>query len=166
MTWTRHWWIQKMLFFHIHQFSIFLPKFQEFYTQECGYPKNACILIIKCAKLLRYQTERPYFVFELDQAVWSAHTFKQCALIKIFCSSFAIVRFIHPSLLSNSYCIIVNSANQTLFCLCLRALPTKIFWNSRNIEKIGSKLKIPRIVSFRVFCVKEILILNRYVRYR
>ena len=130
------------------------------------YPKNAYILIIKCAKLLKYQTERPYFVFELDQAVWSAHTFKQCALIKIFCSSFAIVRFIHPSLLSNSYCIIVNSANQTLFCLCLRALPTKIFWNSRNIEKIGSKLKIPRIVSFRVFCVKEILILNRYVRYR
>ena len=46
--------------------------------------------------------------------------------------------------------VVHDSANQTLFCLCLRALRTKIFWNNRNIEKIGSKLKIPRIVSFRV----------------
>ena len=38
--------------------------------------KNAYILIIKCAKLLKYITERPYFDFKIDQAVRSTRTFK------------------------------------------------------------------------------------------
>ena len=67
-----------------------------------------------CAKMLKLKFELKTFrlidTFEkqqqkldihnwenLDRATWSTCTFKQLAVIKIFCSSFTIVRFTYPS---------------------------------------------------------------------